>query len=116
MITKNTPLEAIRRRCIDCTGGSHKAVRECEINDCDLFFYRMKKGRPKLKDIRRYCISCCNGQKSKVKECPVMKCSLWIYRLGKRPIKDIPTQKTIPTEALSGRNSDNMSKDMGLGY
>ncbi|MBF0541238.1 MAG: hypothetical protein HQK91_07295 [Nitrospirae bacterium] len=110
MIGNITPLEAVRLRCIDCTGGSHKAVRECEITDCDLFPYRMKKGRPKLRVLRNYCLDCCNGQKQEAKECAVKKCSLFDYRFGKRPLKDVSTQKTMPAEAVLETNSNNMTK------
>ena len=35
-----TPLRAIRKKCLDCQGGSRKAVRECNA-DCCLREYRM---------------------------------------------------------------------------
>jgi hypothetical protein len=35
-----TPLKAIRRKCVDCSGGSSKAVRWCPITDCPLWPYR----------------------------------------------------------------------------
>lgn len=35
-----TPLKAIRKKCLDCMGGSRKAVRECDISDCTLHKFR----------------------------------------------------------------------------
>ena len=44
--------KAIRLKCIECMGGSYKAVRECHIYDCALWPYRSghvsrKKSRQK---------------------------------------------------------------------
>ena len=41
-----TPIKAIRAKCIDCSCGSLKEVRECHMKDCSLWPYRMGK-RPK---------------------------------------------------------------------
>ncbi len=38
-----TPVKSIRKKCIDCSGGSLKEVRECVIPDCALFPFRMGK-------------------------------------------------------------------------
>lgn len=35
------PLRAIRLKCIDCSGGQEKEVRECRIVTCALHPYRM---------------------------------------------------------------------------
>ena len=35
-----TPVKAIRAKCLDCTDGSPKAVRECEV-PCPLYPFRM---------------------------------------------------------------------------
>ena len=43
---KLTPIKAIRAKCIDCSGGSAKEVRECHIRDCELWPYRMGR-RPR---------------------------------------------------------------------
>lgn len=51
-----TRAKAIRAKCLDCSCGSQKEVRECVIPDCPLYPYRMgknpyykgnKKGNPK---------------------------------------------------------------------
>lgn len=36
-----TPLKAIRKKCIDCSGGSKSEVKLCENIDCPLFPFRM---------------------------------------------------------------------------
>lgn len=41
-----TPIKAIRAKCIDCSCGSLREVRECNMKDCTLWPYRMGK-RPK---------------------------------------------------------------------
>ena len=38
-----TPLRAIRAKCIDCSAGSAKGVRECVMLDCPLYAFRMGK-------------------------------------------------------------------------
>lgn len=34
-------LAAIRANCLECSGGSRKQVRNCEIKNCKLWPYRM---------------------------------------------------------------------------
>ena len=41
-----TPIKAIRAKCLDCSCGMAKEVRQCPIKDCPLWPYRMGK-RPK---------------------------------------------------------------------
>lgn len=38
-----TPVKSIRKKCIDCSGGSLKEVRDCDIDDCPLYPFRMGK-------------------------------------------------------------------------
>lgn len=38
-----TPLKAIRAKCLDCSGNYYKNVRECPITKCPLYQYRMGK-------------------------------------------------------------------------
>ena len=45
---KLTPLKAIRQKCIECSGGSFKEVRECQHDDCSLFNNRFGKGREQI--------------------------------------------------------------------
>jgi hypothetical protein len=38
---KLTPLKAIKKHCLECSGYEKKEVRECKITDCVLFTYRL---------------------------------------------------------------------------
>lgn len=76
--------EAIRARCLDCSGFSAREVRECPVKDCSLYPYRLPKGKQdaKARDkaIRDYCRECMNGQKKEVVLCPSKDCPLHPYR------------------------------------
>lgn len=37
---KLTPLKAIKKHCLECSGYEKKQVRECVIKDCVLFPFR----------------------------------------------------------------------------
>jgi hypothetical protein len=39
--TELSPLKAIRRKCLECSGGSFSEVRICAISDCPLWPYRI---------------------------------------------------------------------------
>ncbi len=41
-----TPIKSIRAKCLDCSGGSFSGVRECPVENCPLYPYRLGK-RPK---------------------------------------------------------------------
>lgn len=38
-----TPLRAIRMKCLDCSDGNVPEVRECVVDDCPLYSFRMGK-------------------------------------------------------------------------
>ena len=101
-----SPLRAIRKKCIDCSGFELKRVRECPFDgvietECPLYPLRMGKGnRATLKRIRAFCLWCCNGQRNEVKLCPCVKCPLWEYRFGKRVKKASPLPEILTTEAV----------------
>jgi len=40
-IKRLTPIKAIRAKCLDCSAGSQLEVKECIIDDCSLYPYRM---------------------------------------------------------------------------
>ncbi len=46
MIKIKTPIKAIRAKCLDCSCWQVKEIRECPVNLCPLWHYRMGK-RPK---------------------------------------------------------------------
>lgn len=103
---KETPLKAIRRKCIDCSGWDKKEVRECIFDGvkdelCPLWPLRMGKGsRSTLKSIRKYCMWCCKDQPIEIKLCPSVKCSLWPYRFGKRSQKSLSLPLIFTTEGV----------------
>lgn len=37
----STPIKAIRKKCLDCTCGQVKEIRDCPIINCALYPYRM---------------------------------------------------------------------------
>lgn len=40
---KNTPLKAIRKKCLDCCAQQYLEVRLCPVKTCPLWQYRMGK-------------------------------------------------------------------------
>lgn len=36
-----TPVKAIRAKCIDCTCGNLKEIKECPVETCPLYLYRL---------------------------------------------------------------------------
>ena len=101
--------QAIRARCYDCSGFDKTEIRECPIDDCALYPYRMATGRhdPKTRDraIRAYCLFCMNNQRKEVSLCPSGSCPLYPYRqtlqamLKKRHIDETLRDK-IPAEGV----------------
>lgn len=89
-----TPLEAIRKFCVQCTGspfqvekcgGDHCLNGGCDKNGACWFYpYRLGKGRPSVKTIRRMCLWCQGGSEQLVRECSD-DCSLHFYRMGRNP-------------------------------
>ncbi len=41
--TERSPIKAIRKKCLDCSGGNDAEVRKCVITDCPLYPFRMGK-------------------------------------------------------------------------
>ena len=50
-MNKLTPIRAIRKKCLDCSGGQYSEVRNCLITECTLYRFRLGK-RPKGDDIQ----------------------------------------------------------------
>lgn len=38
--SKCSPIAAIRKRCVACSGGSHKEVEQCAVTSCELWPFR----------------------------------------------------------------------------
>jgi len=47
-----TPVKAIRKKCLDCTGEQPREVRLCPITNCPIYPYRMGR-RPKPGDMEQ---------------------------------------------------------------
>lgn len=48
----NSPLQAIRAKCWDCSGGNWEEVKRCTIEECALWAFRSGK-RPRKKGAKR---------------------------------------------------------------
>ena len=57
-----TPLKAIRLKCLECSNGSSNDVKECEIDSCELFHFRLGKNPYRVKRVLT------DEQKSKLSE------------------------------------------------
>ena len=62
-ITKNSPLRAIRAKCIDCCGGQLYEVNKCAIDTCPLWAFR-RGHRPKAQIPQEDAQNLQNPQKS----------------------------------------------------
>jgi uncharacterized Fe-S cluster-containing radical SAM superfamily enzyme len=52
----DTPIKAIRKKCLDCTAGSRKEIRLCPVVECALYPYRFGR-RPSqaiVETIKKY--------------------------------------------------------------
>jgi len=93
--TRLTPLKAIRRECLVCSGDSFDMVRNCPSTNCALWPYRFGRnpepeeigGRPSpLRAIRAKCKECVGFEVAEIARCTEQDlCSLWEYRYGKNP-------------------------------
>lgn len=80
-----TPLQSIRKYCLECMNGSATEVKLCPSEDCEFYKFRLQEGRPKLKDIRNKCKDCGEGTWKAIKDCEFPECPIYNYRLGKNP-------------------------------
>lgn len=93
---KLTPLQSIRKECLNCMGGTSKLVVECETITCVLWSCRTGRiaesaDRRLLRVIRQFCLQCV-GSSDEVRKCTGkmldgIVCSFHQYRRGKRPKK-----------------------------
>lgn len=102
-----TPLKAIRRKCLDCCGGSAHEVRHCIVESCSLFAWRLgrtpqDRGKSSLKVIREKCLHDCgeHGSFSGVRDCPLTDCPLYAFRFGKNPNFSDATREKCRVRAL----------------
>ena len=52
----DTPLKAIRKKCLDCSYWQPKEVRKCTVIDCPIYPYRMgtRPSKETLKTLEDY--------------------------------------------------------------
>lgn len=82
--------QAIRKRCLDCSGFIPSEVRNCEFEDCPLHPFRSGRGKQSAvareKAIREYCLVWCMlNQPVEVSLCPSVGCQLYPYRNTSAP-------------------------------
>lgn len=95
--------KAVRERCLNCSGWSHKEVTNCIFKDCPLFPFRSGQGKQnakaRSKSIRSYCLWCMNDQHGEVSKCQSIDYSLFPYRKVKTDrsaeIKSLPKERHI---------------------
>ena len=106
-MSRTAVMRALRRFCLECQGGSSRAVRCCEDEECALRAWRVPDeagaeaadeptpgastggrgagARPALRAVRRHCLSCAGGR-GEVRACSAREgCALWSYRFGVTP-------------------------------
>lgn len=119
-----TPIEAIRKTCLACMGGSYTEVAECVETECPLFAYRFGK-RPThgryspLSAIRARCLYCLETSQA-VSECASHdnklgsgydNCPIYPYRFGRNPKLKNKRGKGFSAEAmLKGRKIANQRR------
>lgn len=93
---KLTPLESIRRFCLQCEGGRAAQVADCLYPACPFYAYRMGEALPvgkhrPVKAIRTYCVEeCQGGMPGQVEGCQGDKavigpCPVFPFRMGRNP-------------------------------
>ena len=81
---KMTVRRAMRKNCLECRE-NFKEVKECDIESCRMWKYRLGKGRPSVKTVRRNCVECMGGSFDLVKNCVSEGCAFHQYRMGRIP-------------------------------
>ena len=75
---------AIRERCLNCSCWYPKEVENCTFKDCQLYPYRLGKGkqnaRAREKAIKAYCLWRCADQPLEVRKCTAIYCPLYAFR------------------------------------
>lgn len=93
--------KAVRERCLNCSGWSHKEVTNCIFRNCPIYPFRSGQGRQNAKSrskaIRKFCLWCMNGQHGEVARCPSTDCSLFPYRKSK-------TDRSMEIESLQKKS------------
>ena len=93
--TADPVMRAIKRKCLECVGGSYPEVKEClaaasnsEVCKLHAFLTGGKRGRywaGALKAIRNECMLCMGEDRGLIETCRSRACPLWPFRFGVRP-------------------------------
>jgi hypothetical protein len=79
--------QAIRERCLNCSGWNAVEVEICQQTVCQLYKYSMngsnQNAKERNRDLRKYCLECCHGSLGEVKKCPALDCPLYAFRQTK---------------------------------
>lgn len=91
---------AIRAKCMDCSGFDFSDVLNCHCKDCQLYDFRMGKGkqdaRTRSKSIKAYCMWCMLDNIKEIARCTSVNCPLFNFRGGL-------IEKTSPGHDLEGK-------------
>lgn len=83
-IQQMTRGKAIRKYCLDCSGGKPREVTMCPFPECPLYGFRKGGKGSRAKAIRQYCFrDCMNRSMYEVMRCPTTTCVFWGYRHSK---------------------------------
>ena len=89
-----TPIKSIRKKCLKCMGENYNQIKECHLEKCPLYSYRLgkkmkssngKKVLTTIKSIKAYCLECSIFNKAEVRNCNIPDCVLYPFRMGKNP-------------------------------
>jgi hypothetical protein len=76
--------QAIKAKCLDCSGYERKEAYNCHHVDCSLHPFRTgyEKQDPKVRDeaIKKYCLWCMYDQPGEISLCTSPECALFKYR------------------------------------
>ncbi len=123
----STPLQSIRRFCVQCVGGKPTEVKNCggdkclngassRAGKCWFYKYRMGKGRPSVKHIHQVCLWCQGGNREFVLDCldGITACPLYPYRMGTNPKRSGVGGKPPQTTPVSSDfSTQNQRTDVG---
>ncbi len=126
--TRLSPVEAIRRKCLECVCGDLAEIRNCTATSdkCEIFPFRMGRGHKpdwshghekctRLQAIRKECIRVCmNHHPNYVPGCPSVNCDLYCFRNGHWPVGSAIRSKRADLSGLAKPESTNAEQPLSL--
>jgi hypothetical protein len=116
-----TPIEAMREKCLDCTGQHPKEIFLCRLTNCRIWPYRMGRRPnielsmevlPPIPAIRAKCLDCSNGQPKEIRLCTAAKCHLLPYRMGRRPKIELNVEVEIEKSDMGRTEEEQRQEDL----